>query len=91
MGFTIRTTWSEIDNSEENYLIDLYFSIGKIEDTAIRTLTISDLNQPGDFLPLVHPKLIDCSQTKPFDIPTFSNDDSIINFLYANNPKKIHH
>lgn len=79
------STQSEIDNSEESYLIDLIFYIGKIKDTAIRTLTISDLNQSSDFFPLVHLKLIDSDQTKPFDIPTFSNGDAIINFLCANN------
>lgn len=38
------STQSEIDNSEESYLIDLNFSIGKIEDITIKTLTIFDLN-----------------------------------------------
>lgn len=81
------STRSEKDISEESYLIYLNFSIGKIEDTSIRTLTLFNLNHSSDFLPLLHPELIDWDQTKPFGIPTFPNDDAIVNFLCVNNPE----
>lgn len=36
---------------------------------------------------ITHPELIDWDQTEPSDIPLFSNDEAIFNFLYSTNPK----
>lgn len=47
--------WSETNNSEESYLIDIDFAIGQSEDITIGTLTTSDFSQFNDPLPLVHP------------------------------------
>lgn len=49
----------EIDNIEESIIIDLDFSITNLDNISIMTLTTIDLNPSEDYLPLVHPELID--------------------------------
>lgn len=41
---------------------------------------------PNDPLPLVYPKIIDWDQASIHDIPTFKNDDAIVNFICFVNP-----
>ena len=49
------------------------------------TLIVQDLTQPNDPIPLVYPELIDWDNDAPIHIPTFHDDEDIINFLCSSN------
>lgn len=51
------------------------------------TLTTTDLNPPNDSLPLIYPDLIDWEELEHHDIPIFSNNESIVQYLFSINPK----
>jgi hypothetical protein len=51
------------------------------------TLTIQDLTQPNDSMPLIYPELIDWDHDAQIHIPTFHNDEEIVNFLSPSEPE----
>lgn len=51
------------------------------------TLIAGDLDPPNDPLPLIHPELIEWEQPKHIDIPTFQNNDAIVQYLCSINPE----
>lgn len=71
---------------EESIIIDLDITTKIFDNIAIRTFTAIDLTQSDDFLPLMHPELIDWDPIEPMNIPIFENDDAIVNFLCCDEP-----
>jgi hypothetical protein len=75
---------SEIDNQQEHTIIDLDHHE---DDNRVMTLMIQDLTQSNDSMPLIYPKLIDWYHDAQVHIPTFHNDEEIVNFLSPSKPK----
>lgn len=78
---------SEIDVLEESNIIDLDLSIEAHDKIFIMTLITFDFDQPDNSSPLLHPDFIDWEQKETLDIPIFLDDDAIVNYLCAVEPK----